>query len=195
MLDALEKYGVMSRTKIMYHAMLSNDQNKSYILFLLEKGFVTNSTDEHKHQPPFLVITKKGRELLNVIREMNKLVSYRDDIPLPDYAVEKPVTIRKWTEPTPGTWGTPAKVHTPAIIHEKVNLSREEGVPKPGKELMETAELLKDKVRERKNVKTLWENGMRSDRRMAKELGLTRGVVYNHLRGLGMKPNKKLKKG
>jgi predicted transcriptional regulator len=177
MLGALEQYGEMSRTRIMYHAMLSNDQSKSYIIFLLDRGLVTNSTDKKK--PTWLAITKKGQELLNIIRQMNNMVgiSIKNVTPAP-----APV-------PAPMPWTYKEEVASAMRILEPNKPTR------PRKEIMETAQLLTDKVRERKDVKTLWESGMHSDAKMVKVLGLSRGVIYNHLRGLGLKPNKKSKKG
>ena len=141
--------------------MLSNEQSKSYMSFLLEKGLIVQSEPKH------FSITDKGREFLHVIDEMNSMIT----IPI-SAATEEVI-------PKPEKWVTPG----------------------PSKSLKETARLVAEKIvtmkngtstkaKERQDVQTLWDSGMRSDTRMSKVLGLTRGVVYNHLRQLGLKPKK-----
>jgi len=156
----------VSRTKMMYYAMLSNEQSKSYMSFLLEKGLIVQSEPKH------FSITDKGREFLHVIDEMNSMIT----IPAEEEKIVYPSDLE-----LPVPWGT--------------------SVPGPSKSLKETARLVAEKIvtmkngtstkaKERQDVQTLWDSGMRSDTKMCKVLGLTRGVVYNHLRQLGLKPKK-----
>lgn len=161
MLDALS-HGEVSSTRILYHAMLSNEQCKGYMAFLYEKGLMTKTFDDNKSRHRLYRITEKGQELLRIIKEMTDMLS----IPVEEQSEIGP-------EPEPEIVAPPP---IPKSIIQATQMVRK------------IAEM--DKIKQRQDVKTLWESGMRNTYKMAKVMDVGRGVVYNHLRALGLKPKK-----
>ena len=64
----------LTRSKIIYQAMLNFTQVKDYASFLTQEGLLTYLTLERKY-----TITEKGRKLLALFNETNKLLAANDD--------------------------------------------------------------------------------------------------------------------
>ena len=75
-LQAVE-HGGLTRSKIMYKAMLNFKQVTDYTAFLTEEGLLSYQGDERKY-----AITDRGRRFLTLFEETNKLLNtYGDMIP------------------------------------------------------------------------------------------------------------------
>lgn len=170
MLDALS-HGEVSSTRILYHAMLSNDQCKGYMTFLYEKGLMIKTFDDNKSRHRLYNITEKGRELLRIIKEMTDMVS----IPVEEQS-EPEIGPEPEPEPEPEIVAP-----IPKAMIQAMQMTRKIAENDKTKNPV-------DKVRERRDVQNLWNNGIRNTWMIAKMMGTTRGVVYNHLRRLGLKP-------
>lgn len=72
-LQAVERQE-LTRSKIMYHAILNFKQVTDYTAFLTEEGLLTYQGEERKY-----AITDRGRQFLILFKETNKLLnSYGD---------------------------------------------------------------------------------------------------------------------
>ncbi len=68
-LQAVER-GALTRSKIMYKAMLNFKQVSDYTAFLTEEGLLTFQGEERKY-----AITDRGRRFLGLFEETNKLLN------------------------------------------------------------------------------------------------------------------------
>ncbi|MFL6481203.1 MAG: winged helix-turn-helix domain-containing protein [Nitrososphaera sp.] len=68
----------LTYSKIMYQAMLNFTQVKDYASLLTQEGLLTYLTLERKY-----TITEKGRKLLALFKETNKLLTANDDNSIP----------------------------------------------------------------------------------------------------------------
>jgi len=73
-LQAVER-GALTRSKIMYKAMLNFKQVTDYTAFLTEEGLLTYHGEERKY-----AITDKGRQFLVLFEETNKLLNTYGDM-------------------------------------------------------------------------------------------------------------------
>jgi predicted transcriptional regulator len=68
-LQAVERQA-LTRSKIMYHAILNFKQVTDYTAFLTEEGLLTYLSQDRKY-----AITDKGRQFLTLFEETNKLLT------------------------------------------------------------------------------------------------------------------------
>ena len=73
-LQAVERES-LTRSKIMYKAILNFKQVTDYTAFLKEEGLLTYLEQERKY-----AITDRGRQFLTLFKETNKLLNSYDDI-------------------------------------------------------------------------------------------------------------------
>jgi predicted transcriptional regulator len=73
-LQAVEREA-LTRSKIMYHAILNFKQVTDYTAFLTEEGLLTYLEQDRKYS-----ITDRGRQFLTLFKETNKLLTTHDDM-------------------------------------------------------------------------------------------------------------------
>jgi predicted transcriptional regulator len=73
-LQAVEREA-LTRSKIMYHAILNFKQATDYTAFLTEEGLLTYLEQDRKYS-----ITDRGRQFLALFKETNKLLTTYDDM-------------------------------------------------------------------------------------------------------------------
>ncbi|MDQ3852674.1 MAG: winged helix-turn-helix domain-containing protein [Thermoproteota archaeon] len=73
-LQAVE-LGALTRSKIMYKAILNFKQVTDYTAFLTEEGLLTYLAQERKY-----AITDRGRQFLSLFKETNKLLNTYADM-------------------------------------------------------------------------------------------------------------------
>jgi predicted transcriptional regulator len=72
-LQAVEREA-LTRSKIMYHAILNFKQVTDYTAFLTEEGLLTYLEQDRKYS-----ITDRGRQFLTLFKETNKLLTTTHD--------------------------------------------------------------------------------------------------------------------
>jgi predicted transcriptional regulator len=72
-LQAVEREA-LTRSKIMYHAILNFKQVTDYTAFLTEEGLLTYLQQDRKYS-----ITDRGRQFLTLFKETNKLLTTTHD--------------------------------------------------------------------------------------------------------------------
>jgi predicted transcriptional regulator len=72
-LQAVEREA-LTRSKIMYHAILNFKQATDYTAFLTEEGLLTYLQQDRKYS-----ITDRGRQFLTLFKETNKLLTTTHD--------------------------------------------------------------------------------------------------------------------
>jgi predicted transcriptional regulator len=72
-LQAVEREA-LTRSKIMYHAILNFKQVTDYTAFLTEEGLLTYLDQDRKYS-----ITDRGRQFLTLFKETNKLLTTTHD--------------------------------------------------------------------------------------------------------------------
>jgi predicted transcriptional regulator len=73
-LQAVERQA-LTRSKIMYHAILNFKQVTDYTAFLTEEGLLLYLSRDRKY-----AITDRGRQFLTLFKETNKLLTTYDDM-------------------------------------------------------------------------------------------------------------------
>ena len=73
MLDAISRRGGKAKpTHILYGANLSHDRLKTYLKFLLEKGFIEEIDEKGR---TYYIITDKGKKFINEFERLEELSS------------------------------------------------------------------------------------------------------------------------
>lgn len=71
MLDAISRRGGKAKpTHILYGANLSHDRLKTYLQFLIDKGFIE---EIHEKGRVYYIITAKGKQFINEFERMEEL--------------------------------------------------------------------------------------------------------------------------